>query len=437
MRMSSITLSSEVFNPVYIDVLFNRVRFLHLWGGAGSGKSYFAAQKIIYRMLSDIGFRCLVIRKVARTIRRSCFQELINVIHHWNLSHLFNVSKSRLEIECLINGNTIICEGIDNNEKLKSISGVSSIWVEEATELTYDDFAELNRRLRGETRCYKQIILSYNPISFYHWINQKIHIGKGYEDRTYLLHTTYRDNLFLDQESIIELEQQGLLSPTHADIFREGKWSVPKNVIYSNYSFSESAWNGTPVEECYGIDFGMNSPLSVVRVEWEDMRTVHVKEIEYGTGISDSYLYDILSDSIPTDKRYIPIYCDSAEPNRIQELKMKGFNALPANKLVRDGIRYVQQNKLIIEPGSPNIEEEIRLYEWKEYNGVILDEPIKLRDHSLDAIRYAIYTHGLKYIVPREQSMSNSPLSYKRIKETNGLASPMGRTSKGRLKGFR
>lgn len=397
-----LSLSSEVFNPVYISFLFDKTRFFHLWGGAGSGKSKAIAQKIVYRMITDSQLTMLVVRKIARTIRRSAFQEIIGVINEWDLSELFDIRKSTLEIECRTNGNLIVCAGIDNPEKLKSISGISSIWIEEATELTFADFLELNRRLRGTYLTYKQIILSYNPINYYHWLNQKIHKSGMFGDRTALIHTTWRDNLFLDKESVKELQEQKESSVTHAAIYDLGQWAKPEHVVYSNHVIRDTVQPYNVIQTAYGIDFGMNSPLAIIRIEWEEFRRVHLSEVLYDTEVSDSILHEVLNSEIPKGSRGTPIYCDSAEPNRIEELRLKGFNALPANKAVIDGIRYVQNNVLIIEPNSPNLEKEIGLYEFKQLRGMVLDEPIKLLDHALDAVRYGMYTHGKKYILPRE-----------------------------------
>ena len=127
----------EIMNDCFIPLLDNDSRYLVLKGGGGSGKSVFTAQKIILKkMLEEPGHRILVVRKVAKTLRESVFAELRNVIRRWGLTQLFKIPKgasSELYIQC-VNGNEIVFAGLDDVEKLKSIVGITGIWIEEASE---------------------------------------------------------------------------------------------------------------------------------------------------------------------------------------------------------------------------------------------------------------------------------------------------------------
>jgi len=139
----------------------------------GSGKSIFAAQKKLIRTMSEDSHRFLYCRKVARTIRDSTFQSFRQIISDWKLNAYFKLNKSEMDITYLPNGNSLISSGLDDVEKLKSIAGITGVWIEEATELDDDDFKQINLRLRGETKNYKQIIYTFNPIDDGHYINRK------------------------------------------------------------------------------------------------------------------------------------------------------------------------------------------------------------------------------------------------------------------------
>lgn len=167
----TIEFDREIFNEVYFEAFNNQSRHLHLVGGAGSGKSYCATQKCLIRILKEKGHKILYCRKVAKTIRTSQFALFRETISQWQLTKFFKVQKSTMDITC-INGNQLIASGLDDVEKLKSISGITSIWIEEATELEEEDSKQLDLRLRGVTQNYKQIIYSYNPIDIDHWLNK-------------------------------------------------------------------------------------------------------------------------------------------------------------------------------------------------------------------------------------------------------------------------
>ena len=142
-------------------------------GGAGSGKSIFAGRKILERVCSEEGHRILVVRKVARTLRESCFTQLCAQISDFYDPKSFKINRTELSIRCEKTGSSIIFAGLDDVEKLKSIYSITGIWIEEASEITESDFNQLDIRLRGESRYYKQIIISFNPVDVNHWLKKR------------------------------------------------------------------------------------------------------------------------------------------------------------------------------------------------------------------------------------------------------------------------
>ena len=150
-------------NDVYYDLLDDNNRYLILYGGSGSGKSIFAVQKILIRCLQVPESRILVVRKIANTLQNSVFKAFADLISQYNLAGLVKANKTNLSYH-FNNGSEILTTGLDDVEKLKSIQGITSIWIEEATELEKSDFDQLDLRLRGETKGYKQFIITFNPI---------------------------------------------------------------------------------------------------------------------------------------------------------------------------------------------------------------------------------------------------------------------------------
>lgn len=228
-------LTNDKFYPLYT----NKDRYLVLMGGGGSGKSVFTAQKIIVRMLTEQKHRILVLRKVAKTLRESVFMELKNAIYRWGLEKLFKIPKgtsSELHISC-VNGNEILFAGLDDVEKLKSISGITSVWMEEASECSPEDFRQLDIRLRGKTMNYKQMMITFNPIDINHWLKKEFFDNPKPNATT--VHSTYKNNKFLDKEAIAVLEAFKETDPYFYQVYALGEWGVLGKTIFNAQKVNE------------------------------------------------------------------------------------------------------------------------------------------------------------------------------------------------------
>ncbi len=239
----------EMTNETFFPLFQAKERYLILWGASGSGKSVFAAQKVVRRTIEEPFHKFLVVRKVAKTIRHSVFAEIINIISSWGLNQastkLFKINKTDLEIAC-VNGNQIIFAGMDDPEKLKSISGITSVWVEEGTELEKEDFQQIDLRLRGQTRSYRQIMLSFNPISITHWLkdyfelphNPQEHIHRPREG-VLAHHSTYKDNRFIDEQYKKVLEDLKGVDEYYYTVYALGLWGVLGKSVYNSKAVTE------------------------------------------------------------------------------------------------------------------------------------------------------------------------------------------------------
>lgn len=211
-------------------------RYLVLCGGGGSGKSIFAGRKVLERVTSEPGHRWLVCRKVARTLADSCFAQLRGQIAEHYPDAGARVLSGELEIR-FPNGSIILFAGLDDVEKLKSIYNITGIWIEEASELTEGDFNQLDIRLRGETRYYKQIILSFNPVSVTHWLKRRFFDTPDQRARTH--RSTYKDNRFLDAEAIATLEGFKDTDPYYYQVYCLGEWGVTGKTVFDAKAVAE------------------------------------------------------------------------------------------------------------------------------------------------------------------------------------------------------
>ena len=383
---------NDNINPHFFPLLADESRHLVLRGGAGSGKSIFAAQKILVRILKDFGkgaHNFLIVRKTQPAIRKSVFKLLLDYIEVWGLKDLCSVHRTNMVIE-FIDGSLIQCIGLDDSEKLKSIVGITSAFVEEATELTADDTQQLNLRIRGITQFYKQTIYAFNPISKANWI-----YGRFFEtkyDNVKLDHSTYKDNNFLDEDYTRELEDLIKQNPAYYAIYTLGEWGALDHIIYNNYDVIEKFPHNSMEEIIYGVDFGYNVPSAMVKIGKKDGE-YYLDEKIYQNKLTNEALIRSIKFRYPG---LAPIYCDSAAPERIEELKKAGLNAKKAYKgknSVKDGIDFIKRSKLHITRGSVNLLKELSGYTYKQdRDGVVHDEPVKFNDHAMDAFRYGIYT---------------------------------------------
>lgn len=216
-------------NRAFVPLFEDEHRYLVLKGGGGSGKSIFAGRKILERATTEPGHRFLVCRKVARTLRESCFRQLIEQAYDYYPQAGLQVNKSDMTMR-FNNGSEILFAGLDDVEKLKSIYNITGIWIEEASELLEGDFNQLDIRLRGETEYYKQIILSFNPISITHWLKARF-FDKPPADA--LVHeSTYKDNRFLDEEGRKVLEAFKETDEYYYSVYCLGEWGVTGKTVF-------------------------------------------------------------------------------------------------------------------------------------------------------------------------------------------------------------
>ena len=227
----NIRISKKVFNDVYLPFLDNDDRYLIFYGGGSSGKSYFIAQRWIYKLIQPKRCNLLVVRQTGDTNRRSTFPLLKQVIRNWNLSEHFKINESDMRIKCLLTGNEVAFAGLDDVEKIKSITfengELTHEWVEEATECQEADINQLKVRLRGG-KSKKQMVLSFNPINIQHWI-KKHFIDSGLATVCF---STYKDNKFLTDDDRKALEDLKYTDEYTYEVYCLGKWGILGKTVF-------------------------------------------------------------------------------------------------------------------------------------------------------------------------------------------------------------
>lgn len=375
----------KLFNDLIFKLQKSKTRFIINYGGAGSGKSYTQTQHEIIKCLQKKE-KLLVIRKVNTTIKDSVISLFTTILNNWGLSEIYSENKTLQYIQFL-NGSQILFKGMDDPEKIKSIAGITRVWIEEASELTKDDFMQLNLRLRG--RDDLQMTLTFNPIDEEHWIKKHFFDNPEILERTTVIKTTYQDNKFIDEAYKKELESYQYIDKNYYKIYALGEWGgITEGRVFSIWeqidTFPEidGFW--------YGLDFGFsNDPTAIVKtIEFKDR--IYLDEVLYRKGLTNSEIASYLFESGYKNE---PVICDSAEPKSIVELQLLGINAIGADKKpgsIMAGIDFLKRKKILVTSKSTNIIKENRYYQWKQdKDGKFINQPKDWLNHSIDAIRYA------------------------------------------------
>ena len=369
------------------------------YGGAGSGKSYGATQKVFLKALKHKR-KVLVIRKIQRTIKDSIWALLLSHLHASGFYTACRVNKSDYEIE-LPNGSVFLFKGLDDPEKIKSIDGITDIVIEEATELTEDDFTQLNLRLRADAP-FLQIYLMFNPISKKNWVYDYFFV-QTLPLNVKVIRTTYQDNKFLSEEYRQELERLKDRNPAYYRIYALGEFATLDKLVFPVYDtkiVSEQEVQG--LKRWVGLDFGyINDPSAVV---WgyidQTNKVIYVCGEYVKRGMKNDEIASTMIDlGLHKDKSF----GDSAERKSIDEIRDKGVNIDPTEKgkdSIIHGIQWIQQHKLVVDERCFKVREELDNYTWKKdkKTGEYINEPVDTFNHTIDAIRYGLnkYIKGTK-----------------------------------------
>lgn len=232
-RKLNIVNGHKLFTPVFTELCKAKGRFVVNWGGTGSSKSHSAVQKELLISFEQ-KMKILVVRKVGTTLRDSVIPSFMTCAERLGLSGYFKYHKTDRILHNTLLGSQIIFRGLDDPEKLKSFEGLNRIMIEEASELTPEDFMELNRRARGVEDI--QITLCFNPVHETHWLKERF-FDMGDDDIS-RVHSTYKDNPFLTDKDREHIELLKLYNNNQYRIYALGEWGLSENTNPWLFAFS-------------------------------------------------------------------------------------------------------------------------------------------------------------------------------------------------------
>jgi phage terminase large subunit len=389
---SPIVVQPKVTN-IFVKNLTSTAKTVINRGSAGSSKSYSLYQLANYRLLTGVKKQILVVRKTLPSLKVSVLPLMYEVMEEFGIRDRLREEKMMLNYYYTnAHGTNWLHFGsVDDVEKIKS-SSWSMIIMEEATDFTFQEFLILKSRLRTPVKdgIRNQIILSFNPIDERHWI--KTELVDKMED-ILEIHSTYKDNPFLDEDYVQDLESTRSQDVNFWRIMALGEWGRLENIIYSNWD-AEVEIFPSELPIIYGVDFGYNVPSVLLKIGYTDT-DIWEEELIYQPHLTNQQFIEKTKKLIPPSLRNRPIYCDSAEPDKIAEMRSAGLNAKAAKKNINEGIDFVKRLAVHIVKSSSNIIKEKTSYDWKtdKKTQKPIDEPIEFNDHGQDAERYAVYTH--------------------------------------------
>lgn len=363
----------EINTTITFDNLLSaRNRVTHHIGGTRSGKTYAILQYLIVQGLqskNDI----TIVRKTVPSLKRSVikdFKDIMESLGIWN-SEAYNISDRIYQFD---NGSSIVFLNTDDPAKLRGVKS-DILFIDEASEIDEESYFQLS------IRCEGQIILAFNPtVSPYHWLRQM--------DECERFTTTYKDNPYLPQQMVKEIEGLELKNPKYWKIYGLGEYAANDKAIFSNFQIVDSF----PIEELVGLgmDFGFsNDPTALVAVHRKgDM--IYVRELMYDRGLVTNDIIEKLKSL--NIGRETEIWADSSEPRLIEEIYRSGFNIKPVKKgpdSINFGISVLQNFGICVDKKSTNLINELYSYEYiTDKYGYVTNKPQDFNNHAIDALRY-------------------------------------------------
>jgi phage terminase large subunit len=382
------------FLEAYAPLFYFRHRYFLISGGRAGGKTYNTVAYCIYKLFSsDEYVRIVIARYTQRSIKSSIYRDILDLLEKFGLMGFVRFEGE--DIVNIQNGNRIMTHSFKMTDKAavaksKGIANPTMLIVDEAQEIPNEEaFVQLNDSFRN-TQGHTQIILLFNPESKAHWIYKRWYLNGRpnpiWLDDHCFIHTTYKDNPYIDPLKVKEWERMRDIDPKYYSKHIMGDWQeIAEGQIFDNW---QVGWEPDPeAKRVIGIDFGFsNDPTAIIDARLHNNK-LWVRELFYGKSMTNQDLADILINAGIT--RSDTIIADSAEPKSIEELRRAGFTVRPAVKgpdSVRSGISKLLSKQVYVEAKSKNIWNEYENYRWVAGT----NRPIDEWNHGMDAIRYAL-----------------------------------------------
>ena len=362
--------STIVFEKNY-DALYNQeARFIINEGGSRSSKTYSLCQLLMVYCLQNPNKVVSIIRKTFPALRATAMRDFLEVLKEAGIYEKTSHNMSE-HIYTFPNGSIVEFFSVDDEQKIRGRKRHVA-WCNESNKLFLDDFTQLNMRTE------QKLIFDYNPSDSNSWLYELP------KDESILIKSTYRDNPFLPDTIKRQIEDLKRTDEALYQIYALGEHAISKSNIYSNWTFLPHR-PARFTQFVMGLDFGYNHPTALMRVYWHE-KDIFIEPVIYESYLTTSNLIDRMA-SLDVEKE-TEIIADYARPEIIAEMNNAGYNVRNANKVVKKGIDNIKTFG-VFAMNDKHLVKEYQNYKWKKIGDQIMDEPIKLWDDAMDAVRYA------------------------------------------------
>ena len=362
--------STVIFEKNYEALNDPSIRFVINEGGSRSSKTYSLCQLVIIYCLQNNHKVVSIIRKTFPALRATVLRDFIEILKELNIYSVEDHNKSE-HIYTFPNGSIVEFFSVDDEQKIRGRKR-DIAWCNEANELYFDDFTQLNMRTESK------LIFDYNPSESTSWLYELP------QDESIMIKSTYKDNPFLPQSIRTQIEDLKRTDEALYQIYALGEKAISKSNIYSQWSFVAHR-PARFVKFVYGLDFGYNHPTALMRVYYCD-NDIYIEPVIYESYLTTTMLIEKLG-SLGIEQT-VSILADYSRPEIIQEMNIAGYDVINANKVVKKGIDNLKTFGVICQDDKA-LKREYENYKWKKIADFITDEPVKLFDDAMDAIRYA------------------------------------------------
>jgi phage terminase large subunit len=369
-------------NKQFYECLNSKKKIKIFQGGTRSGKTYAICQYLIHLLLSEEDGKVITIaRKTLPAVKSSVFRDFMSILDQVGILHNGYLNKS----EMIYYYKNHKCEFISVDEPQKIRGRKRDIlFVNEGNELSFEDFRQLIMRTS------QQVILDFNPSDPIHWIYDELMTRDDSE--TFI--STYKDNAFLEKQIVDEIERLKDKDEQYWSVYGEGKRATfAEGMVFNNWEWINYEDFPETDDIFLGLDFGYtNDPTAIVELRKKNDK-IYIKEICYKTGMTNQDIANFLKANNYSETI---IYCDSAEPKSIDELRSAGIMAKPSIKgqgSIAAGISLIKEYYIYACNVSKNLKNEYQFYIWEELkDGTKTNKPRDKFNHLIDALRYGIYT---------------------------------------------
>lgn len=365
---------SEVFGWNYDALNDADIRFIINQGGSRSSKSYSICQLLIVYSMSNPNKVVSIIRKSFPSLRGSIYRDFFEIMNNLGLYDERSHNKTE-NIYKFPNGSIVEFFSADDSQKLRGRKR-DVAYCNEANELTFEDFQQLNMRTNDK------LFFDFNPSDNYSWLYDIIN-----NTNSVLIKSTYKNNPFLQETLIKEIENLINVDEGYYKVYALGERANLKQTIFTHYKIGEYLKSDN---QYYGLDIGYNHPTALSEVSFND-DVLYVKELLYKSNLTSGDLIQQIDELNLSKSKEIVV--DNARPDIIEDLRRAGYNAIGANKAVKEGILAVKSYEMIVDRDSYNLIKELSNYKWQMKGDQVLDEPVKLWDDLCDSVRYAVFFH--------------------------------------------